>query len=172
MSLVAYLTYNSRYDTISAVTITQHAFSYMLRHSGAVLKQVEHGDVRLERRDGPDVVLVTARREESVRDGLDLAARALAVVLRDPKMGRLALGALEEALPWVGWLSPNDRSEFATSFVRTAQACRATGGYEPLAKLLHRWKVSAQIVHDPLLVELLGADRGDDLAVVLERPTV
>jgi hypothetical protein len=110
------------------------------------------------------------RREQALRDGLDLAARALASVLRDPELGIRALGALEEALPWVGWLETPDRAEFADSFVRTARACHETGGYEPLARLLARWKASAQIVHDPALAALLSADRGEDASVALARP--
>jgi hypothetical protein len=39
-----------------------------------------------------------------------------------------------------------------------------------LARLLYRWKVSAEIVHDPALSELLNEDRGPDDPVVLARP--
>ncbi len=151
------------------MTIAEHSFSYLLRNSGDVLEEVEHGDVLLARRDGPDVVLGTVRREQAVRDGLDLAARALGSVLRDPSLAGRAVAALEEALPWVGWLDAGDRAEFASAFVRTAQACHDTGGYEPLARLLHRWKASAQIVHDPELAALLTADREDDSPVRLVR---
>lgn len=152
------------------MTIAEHSFSYLLRNSGQVLDEVEHGDVLLERRDGPSVLLGTVRREQAVRDSLDLAAHALGSVLLDPVLAVKAVAALEEALPWVGWLDPGDRVEFATSFVRTSQACHDTGGYEPLARLLHRWKASAQIVHDPELSALLSTDRGDDEPVRLRRP--
>jgi hypothetical protein len=152
------------------VTIAAHSFSYLLRNSGQVLDEVEHGDVLLERRDGPSVVLSTVRRERAVRDGLDLAAHALASVLRDPSLAARALAALEEALPWVGWLEATDRAEFATAFVQTAQACHDTGGYEPLARLLNRWKATAQIVLDPELAVLLTTDSEDDGPVRLVRP--
>ncbi len=142
----------------------------MLRNSGEILNEVEYGDVHLDRRDGPDVVLVSARREDSIREGLDLSVRTLAAVFRDPSLSKSAIAALEEALPWVGWLSGEARLEFVNSFISTAQACRSTGGYEPLAKLLNRWKVSAQIMHDPELSALLHADRGEDKAVPLKRP--
>lgn len=165
-----WLTYVSSHVTIEAMSIAEHTFSYLLRNSGDVLAEVEHGDVLLERRDGPDVLLGTVRREQAVRDGLDMAARALAAVLRDPALEARAVAALEEALPWVGWLDADDRVEFADGFVRTAQACHDTGGYEPLARLLHRWKASAQIVHDPELAALLHADRGEDAPVSLARP--
>ena len=155
---------------MGGMSVAEHTFSFMLRNSGQVLDEVEHGDVLLERRDGPNVVLGTVRRDRAVRDGLDVAARALGAILRDPDLGARALVALEEALPWVGWLSAADQSEFANSFVRTAQACHATDGYEPLARLLHRWTVSAQIVHDPELAALLLDDGEPDEPVRLSRP--
>ena len=152
------------------MTITQHSFSHFLRSSGSVLEEVEHGDVHLDRRDGEDVVLVSSRREDSIRESLDMSVRTLAVVFRSPEMRTSAMSAFVEALPWVGWLSKADRSEFIDSFLSTSQACRSTGSYEPLKRLLSRWKASAQIVHDPELAALLYADRGDDEEISLSRP--
>lgn len=150
------------------MTVVTHSLSYMLRHSGDVLADVEHTDVLLERRDGSDLLVGTVRRERAVRDGLDLAARALAAVLQDPHLEGRAIAALQAALPWVAWLAPEDQSEFASAFVRTAQACHETDNYEPLARLLHRWKVSAQVVNDPELARLLE-DHAEDL-IPVERP--
>lgn len=152
------------------MTITQHSFSHFLRSSGSVLEEVERGDVRLDRRDGEDVVLVTAGREDSIRESLDMSVRTLAAVFRSPGLRAPAMTAIVEALPWVGWLSKVDRLEFVDSFLNTSQACRSTGSYEPLKRLLNRWKASAQIVHDPELAALLYADRGDDEEVPLSRP--
>lgn len=164
------LTYNTSYDTISDMTIIQHSFSHFLRSSGSVLEEVEHGDVRLDRRDGEDVVLVTARREEAIRESFDMSVRTLSVLFKSAEIRPLAMSAFEEALPWVGWLSDSDRAEFVDSFLSTSQACKSTGSYEPLTKLLSRWKVSAQIVHDPELVAILYSDRGKDEAISLSRP--
>lgn len=164
------MTYNTSYVTITSMTITQHPISHFLRSSGSVLKEVEHGDVRLDRRDGEDVVLVSALREDSIRESLDMSVRTLAVVFRSTKMRTSAMSAFVEALPWVGWLSKSDRSEFVDAFLSTSQACRSTGSYEPLKRLLSRWKASAQIVHDPELAALLYADRGDDEEIALSRP--
>lgn len=150
------------------MTVVTHSFSYMLRHSGEVLADVEHADVLLERRDGTDLMFETVRRGRAVREGLDVAAQALTAVLQDPALQAHALSALERALPWVAWLEQQDRTEFATAFVSTARACHDTDNYEPLARLLHRWKVSAQIVHDPELARLLEDDEQEPVAV--QRP--
>ena len=169
-SRVSDLTYNCSYDTISDMTIIQHSFSHFLRSSGSVLEEVEHGDVRLDRRDGEDVVLVSARREDAIRESFDMSVRTLAVLFRSVEVRALAMSAFEEALPWVGWLSENERSEFVDSFLSTSQACKSTGNYEPLTKLLGRWKASAQIAHDPELAAILYSDRGKDEAISLSRP--
>jgi len=151
------------------MTIVTHAFSHMLRHSGEVLADLEHGDVLLERRDGASLIVGTVRRERAVRDGLDVAARVLATMLSDPALASRTRVALASALPWVAWLDASDQAEFADAFVRTAQACHDTDNYEPLARLLHRWKVSAQIVHDPELARLL--EPAVEAPVPLARPT-
>jgi len=99
-----------------------------------------------------------------------MSVRTLAAVFRSPGLRAPAMTAIVEALPWVGWLSKVDRLEFVDSFLSTSQACRSTGSYEPLKRLLSRWKASAQIVHDPELAALLYADRGEDEEVPLSRP--
>lgn len=167
-----YLTYNTTHVTIThmSANVGSFQFSYMLRNSGDVLERVEFSDVRLERRDGPDIFFGTDRRETAVRDGLDYAVRALRAVLQDPELAVRATERVAEELPWVGWLTKADQIEFLTAFVHTTRACSDTGGYEPLARLLHRWRVSAQIVHDPELSVLLDEDRGEDKAIPLRRP--
>jgi hypothetical protein len=164
------LTYMTSYVTITPMTISQHSLSDFLRKSGPILEEVEHGDVRIDRRDGEDLVLVTARREDSVRESLDMSVRTLAAVFRSDELRSEATSAFMEALPWIGWLGEVDRVEFIDSFLKTSQGCRSTGSYEPLSKLLFRWKASAQIVHDPDLAALLYADRGADEEISLVRP--
>lgn len=152
------------------MTIAQHTFSYMLRNSGDVLSEVELIDVKLDRRDGSDVILVTESREGSIRDSLDITIRTMGRVLDSPTLRPEVIDAFVEVHPWVGWLSVGDREEFIGSFISTAKACHSTGGYGPLEKMLKRWKASAQIIHDPELAALLTADRGVDEAFVLRRP--
>lgn len=152
------------------MTIAEHTLSHLLRNSGAVVREAEVRDVRIVRRDGSDLFVGTARREDAVRDSLDIATRALGVVLTTPELEDEALAGIVQALPWTGWLPPDDLREFAVEFVNTASACHDTANYEPLTRLLARWKASAQIANDPDLAEALRADRGEDEVVVLARP--
>src|SRR5205085_4029290 len=50
----------------------------MLRSSGEVLREAEHQDVVLRRRDGADVMLVDFEREQGLRQSLAAAARIIA----------------------------------------------------------------------------------------------
>jgi hypothetical protein len=148
------------------------SFSQMLKHSGDVLSELEHADVLLHRRDGEDVMMVAHHRESAVRDSLSMAVRSLAAVLADDALAERAMAALSDVMPWTAWLSESDRADFAAAFVSTAMACHETDDYEPLARLLVRWKSSAEIAHDPHLAALLVADRGPDELIELVRPTV
>ena len=148
----------------------KHTFSHFLRNSGEVLSAVEHGDVLLDRRDGADLLLVTESRENSIRESLDITTRALARMLAHEELREESQAVFVETLPWIGWLSTSDQEAFLDSLLATSQACRATGGYGPLEKLLSSWKASARIVHDPELASYLNADRGLDNEVALARP--
>ncbi len=146
------------------------SLSHFLRNSGEVLEEVKHVDVRLARRDGPDIFFGTDQRERAVRDSLGYLARALSAVLRDPELVVRATPAISGELTWLGWLSEEDQAEFLSLFLATIRACEDTGGYEPLLRLLNRWRASAQIMHDPELASLLVADRGEDSPISLSRP--
>jgi hypothetical protein len=152
------------------MTTMTRSFSGMLRNSGDVLHELEHADVLLHRRDGEDVMMVARHRESAVRDSLSMAVRGLGAVLADADLAGRVLDALADAMPWTAWLEPQDRASFARAFVSTAQACYETDYFEPLSRLLNRWKSSAEIAHDPELSALLAADRGDDELVALDRP--
>ena len=147
-----------------------HTLSFVVKHTGKVLDEVQHSDVLVTRRDGEDMMLSTARRDSAVRGGLDLSVRLLAQIMTDAELSAALLRSTEAALPWLEWLTPQDRAEFLPEFVRTAKACGDTKYYAPLARLLDEWEASAQIAHDPELRDLLTADRGEDDPVVLSRP--
>lgn len=149
--------------------MTTHTFSYMLKNSGAVLAEVVTSDVLLERRDGDDVVLSTKQREETIRDGLTTTTRLLAGFLLREDLYQEVSTSAAESLPWVSWLSTEDRELFLGDLVRTTQACLDTEYFQPLTTMLSQWKVTAQVSHDPRLQEFLSQPI-DDSPTVLTRP--
>lgn len=159
--------YLHKYKPMANVTVN---LSHFLRYSGDVLEEVEKKDVHLDRRDGSDVILVKRDREESIRESLEMTVRTLDVVFRKRELRKEMLEAMTEALPWVSWLPAKELSVFFEDFSRTTQTCRATGNYEQLLKLINGWKSSAEIYHDPELLNSLTAARKNDKPVALSRP--
>lgn len=152
------------------MSIGQHTLSHLLRNSGAVLDEVEHRDVELTRRDGPNIIISTVSREAAVRDALQMATRTFYSVLARTELRDEAMSALEDALPWVSWLPFDDRSAFADAFVRTVRACSDTQDFEPLARTLNRWKATAELANNPELLELVTLDDTSADTVPLARP--
>jgi len=152
------------------MTVASHTFSYLLKHSGDVLAELEHRDVMLERRDGEDVMVSPRHRAEAVKDSLGMAMRVLAGMLSDTELAPRTLRSVTLSIPWTAWLAVPDQEEFFREFVTTARSCNETDYYEPLSRLLYRWRVSAEIMHDPALSALLIEDRGPDEPVALDRP--
>lgn len=148
----------------------KHSLSFMLRNSGAVLRELQDQDVILERRDGPDLFVATTEREDAVRHGFDVAARTIAQVISNPALIDAGLVSFRAAIPWIEWLTPADQKMFAIEFARTMQACSDTGIFRPLSQMLNSWQKSAAIQNDPYLREQLTTDRGDDRAVLIDRP--
>lgn len=144
---------------IDRVNVAEHTFTHMLRHSGAVLAEVEHRDVVLRRRDGDDLILGLRAREASVRDTLGVLARLLLAASGDPDTRDRVSAALAVALPWSRFLPDPERAELFESLTATAAACVDVDIFEPLAHLLEGWRASAEVHANPNLAGLLGVER-------------
>ncbi len=135
-----------------------------------MIREVEDLDVVIERRDGPDLMLVTVDRENAIREGLGTALRALQWMLSDSDLADRSREAFSDSLPWYGWLPLEDQLTFLTDFSKTASVCTSTGVYSPLEKMLNAWEKTALIHHDPALRSVLTADRGPDQVVAVTAP--
>lgn len=130
----------------------------MLRNSGDVLAEVEHRDVVLRRRDGADLFLGLASREESVRDALGVLARILLAASVDPDTRLRVTGTLSASLPWTTFLPADERSEFFEALTSTAAACAEVDTFEPLARVIEGWRASAEVHANPELARLLRTE--------------
>src|SRR5437899_716972 len=126
------------------MAVSERSLSYLLRNSGDVLKEVEHRDVVLQRRDGEDLYLALLSRERGVRDSLGVLARLLRAALADDRSRDGMAKWLTEELPWTSFLPQDDRNEFLDDFTRTAVACADLENYEPLVRSLRGWKATAE----------------------------
>jgi hypothetical protein len=140
-------------------------FSDLLRKSGEVLEEVDRQDVLLRRRDGHDLMLVRADREETVRDAVGVASSVLAhMVARH--LTDMAKG-LPEAMPWLRLLPERDLEEFTKEFVEVAEACGSLGSFDRLGLLLEEWRKTAYAWSNP---ETLTSLRMDHASHAFDEP--
>lgn len=145
--------------SMSAATVERN-FSDFLRRSGDVLRDVEDHDVLLRRRDGADLLLIRADREEVVRDTVGLSSGFMSWFAR--AHARELVAGLPEVLPWVRFLPDGDRETFSREFVETLEACISLDSYDQLGVLLHQWRNTAYVWSRPELLQALRTDRADD----------
>lgn len=151
-----------------AMAAAEMTLTKFLRQSGPALEQVERVDLRLRRRDGEDLYLKRADREEAEHASLAAAGRMLARMLQTAEGDAILMNVIEDAVPWSHFLSENDRRTFATEFVRSIQACAEFDNFAPVGVLLTQWKNTAEARANPALRAALEADLDD--GSVVERP--
>lgn len=144
-------------------SVHETTFSNMLRESGKILREVELGDVLLRRRDGADVLLVRADREEGVREAL--GATAQLVSLLPDEILRERVVALTGKMPWLRFLPDEDRLTFVRELVHTAEACLAVGVFDPMGQLIHEWRNTAAAWADSEFVASLRLSAETDALV-------
>jgi hypothetical protein len=140
---------------MSPATVERN-LSDFLRKSGDVLREVEEHDVLLRRRDGADLMLVRADREEVVRDTVGLSSGFMSWFARAHAPEFLA--GLPDVLPWLRFLPDDDREAFSRELVQTLEACISLDSYDQLGVLLHQWRNTAYVWSRPELLRALGAD--------------
>ncbi len=148
---------------VADMTLTE-----FLRQSGAALKQVDTSDLRLHRRDGEDLYLKRADREEAEHASLAAAGAVLARMLRVPAVSDEMATVVVDAMPWTRFLPIDDRADFVAEFTRTIEACVDLNNFAPVGTMLKQWKTTAEVWADPALRAALDADI--DEGRVAERP--
>jgi hypothetical protein len=141
-----------------------------LRDPNGVVERLEHVDVVLHRRNAGDLRLSLSSRSDAVNESVRFLARVLGAALKD-ELVLQHLRSSAEAIPWLGFLPDEARSEFLVEFFRCAEASAELGTMAPLAQLLSEWQATAAIYADPqLLAELHRPSPGDGPPVPM--PTV
>ncbi len=128
----------------------QFTLTEMLRESGRVLEAAEQGhDVLLKRRDGADMVLVEASREEGIRDGLKTAASLLLAVLSTGPASEALKDRAVDLMPWLAVLPDEYRVQFLREFARAAAAAVDSGEFTHLSAFSRDWRATAQLYANP-----------------------
>ena len=156
-----------KYDEGMSPTIRAdytYASSEVSRNPAAVFEAAEQHPIRVTRRDGDDLVLMS-QREADARDSLlEFAAQLIAATTDDT--GTLAQ-RLANRLPWMLALSPASQEECASELVDAARASFATNQAHLVVVAMTSWRETAIA-----LAAGLGSDPVEWLtdAEVVERP--
>ncbi|MDN5915103.1 MAG: hypothetical protein L0I76_08365 [Pseudonocardia sp.] len=140
---------------------TEVQWSELQRDPKGVAALADKGDVRVRRRDGSPLLLISEGAAESAAVGALSAARALRNALAHLS-ATAAATVLTEEFPWLDVLSESDRRQFATDFVRAVEASAELGRWSVLAQVVVEWRATAAVHADPALADELGRPLDDD----------
>lgn len=151
------------------MSVTEVPFSQLVQHpkpTVAKLEQSPRRRLRLERRDGGDLILESAERAEAEDEALSVASRLFFSLMKSDKAAPALLLALPEVFPWVRFLPVNDVRAFLVELVETLRAASDLGNMAALAPVIAAWRATAEIHSDPELLKaatapLDGTDYGE-----------
>ena len=150
------------------MSITGVPFSQLIRKPVATVAQLEESPrrrLRLDRRDGDDLILESATRAETEDEAFSMASRLFFSLVSNDDGARALLLALPDVFPWVRYLSTEGVRSFLVELVETIRASASLQNLAALAPLIAAWQETAEIRSDPELlkaatVPLDGTDYG------------
>lgn len=117
--------------------------SDLSKHSAEVFAEAEEHPVRVTRRDGEALVLMSQREAEGRARLLRLAAQLITVTLDEG--GSLA-ERMSKTFPWMLALSPTDRESCARELIDAARASFSTDQPHLALAELTSWKETATAI--------------------------
>jgi hypothetical protein len=151
------------------MAITAVPFSQLVQHPKDTMAKLEESPrrrIRLDRRDGEDLILEAASRSEAEDEALSMASRMFVSLIKHDAGARALLLSLPDVFPWVQFLPTEDVRMFLVEVIETMHACADLGNVAALAPVIAAWQGTAEIYSDPELLKaatapLDGADYGE-----------
>lgn len=112
-----------------------------LRTPKDVISKIDHGAVRITRRDAADLVVLRADDLEHQQDGISLSSQLMRRVLRN---GGDMRGALADLFAWTELLSPGEAEQYSNEIEHLLWSATELGSYEALLLAHHRWRETAE----------------------------
>jgi hypothetical protein len=149
--------------------ITEIPFSQLVQQPRETVAKLENNPrrrLRLERRDGNDLILESADRAEAKDNALRLSGSLFHHLMKTNSGARAVLMALPAVFPWVRFLPKEDVQAFLVELVETLHACADLGNIAALMPVVAAWQETAEIYSDPELLKaatapLDGTDYGE-----------
>jgi hypothetical protein len=149
-------------------------FSQLVQHPKDTMAKLEESPrrrIRLDRRDGEDLILESAARADAEDKALGMASRMFISLMKHDPGARALLLSLPDVFPWVRFLPREDVQAFLVELVDTIHACTELGNVAAIAPVVAAWQATAEIYSDPELLKravepLDGGDYGEVPEVV------
>lgn len=150
-------------------TTAEIPFSQLVQQPRETVAQLEESprrQLRLERRDGRDLILESAERAEAKDEALSMTSRLFFSLVKNDDGARALLLALPDVFPWVRYLPKHDVRGFLVELVETVRACADMDNLAALTPVVTAWRDTAEIYSDPELLKaatapLDGTDYGE-----------
>jgi hypothetical protein len=142
------------------MSVTEVPFSQLVQKPKATVAQLEESPrrrLRLDRRDGGDLILESAARAEAEDEAFSMASRLFFSLMKDDQGARALLLALPDVFPWVRFLPTDDVRGFLVELVETIRASADLGNVAAIAPVVAAWKGTAEIYSDPELLKAATA---------------
>ena len=117
--------------------------SDLSRNPAQVFRSAEGSPVRLTRRDGHDLVLMTEQYDNAREELLRLAAELIAVAVDD--QGTL-VERMAQRFSWMLALNEKDQAACTADLIRSARASFSTGARPLLLSTLDSWRETAEAI--------------------------
>jgi hypothetical protein len=142
------------------MSTTEIPFSQLIQRSRETVAALESSPrrrLRLERRDGQDLILESAERAEAEDEAFSMTSRLFFSLVKNDEGARALLLALPDVFPWVRFLPTEDVRQFLVELVETVTASAELSNVAALAPVVAAWRNTAEIYADPELHKALGA---------------
>lgn len=144
-------------------------FSQLIQHPKATVAKLEESPrrlLRLDRRDGDDLILQSAARAEAEDQALSMTSQLFFALVQHDDGARALLLSLPDVFPWVQFLPQDDVRAFLVELVETLRAAASVGNLAALEPVVAAWQATAEIYSDPELLKaatapLVGEDFGE-----------
>jgi hypothetical protein len=144
-------------------------FSQLIQHPRDAVAKLEKNprrQLRLDRRDGEDLILQSAARAEAEDRALSMTSRLFFSLVQHDDGARALLLSLPDVFPWVKFLPRDDVRGFLVELVETLRASASVGNLAALEPVIAAWQATAEIYSDPELpntatTALAGEDYGE-----------
>jgi hypothetical protein len=148
---------------------TEVPFSQLVQQPKEPVAKLEASprrQLRLERRDGRDLILESADRAEAKDQALTMTGRLFFSLVKHDVGEKALLLALPDVFPWVRYLPQPGVHGFLTELIETVHACAEMDNLAALAPVVAAWRETAEIYSDAELLKaatapLDGTDYGE-----------